>query len=200
MCELCISRALNQGWVREGSEPPVGEQSAASDRRRSLLSRLLGRRERAFFSAAEDPPEELPAASESLPAPDGDSLPAGSQAAVQAREPRHVRAVPTSAEQRIAVAAELFNRSEHRHTVAGIGRSLGMPTVAIRPVDGSPSLVNVVASWELCWYRYEVDLADDTPNVRVSAQGYELDELADEQRLANAVSDEHGCLAVTGED
>ena len=36
----------------------------------------------------------------------------------------------------------------------------------------------MVASWELCWYRYEVDLSDEVPTVRLAAQGYELDELS----------------------
>jgi hypothetical protein len=56
----------------------------------------------------------------------------------------------------------------------------------------------VVASWELCWYRYEIDLGDDQPSVRVAAQGYELDELAPEERQPNATSDEHGSLSLAG--
>jgi hypothetical protein len=66
----------------------------------------------------------------------------------------------------------------------------------VRPVAGAPSLVNVVVAWELCWYRYEIDLSDDVPNVRVSDQGIELDELAAEERQPNASSDETGALAL----
>ena len=113
------------------------------------------------------------------------------------REPRHVRAIPTSAEHKIASAVELFNGSEHRRTVAGVARSLGAPTVSVLPADASPSLVNVVVSWELCWYRYEVDLSDEVPAVRLAGQGYELDELPAQERLGNAVSDDRGALALS---
>lgn len=110
------------------------------------------------------------------------------------REPRHVRAVPTSVEQKIISAVELFNDSEHRRTVAGVARSLGAPDVSVGPTDSRPSLVHIVVSWELCWYRYEVELSDDQPTVRVGDQGYELGELSPAERSPNAVADEEGTL------
>jgi hypothetical protein len=69
-----------------------------------------------------------------------------------------------------------------------------MPTVAVGPGPSSPGLVTVVVSWELCWYRYEIDLSEGDPSVRVAAQGYELDELQDAERRPNAVADERGTL------
>ena len=67
----------------------------------------------------------------------------------------------------------------------------------MRPVPDRPSLVNVVAAWELCWYRYEIDLAEgDHAGVRVAAQGDELSELDDEQLSPNAVCDDRGWLAL----
>ena len=107
-----------------------------------------------------------------------------------------MRAVPSSVEQKVASAVELFNSSEHPHTVAGVARSLGMPAVSLRPSDARPSVVNVVVSWELCWYRYEVDLSDDRPSVRVADQGSELDELPPEERQPNAAADERGALTL----
>jgi hypothetical protein len=98
----------------------------------------------------------------------------------------------------MASAVEVFNGSEHRRTVAGVARSLGPPTVSVRPVGGRPSVVNVVVAWELCWYRYEIDLSDDVPGVRVADQGIELDELEPEERQPNALSDENGALALEG--
>ena len=86
------------------------------------------------------------------------------------------------AEQKIASAIAVFNDSEHRRTVAGVARSLGAPDVSIHPNLGHASLVDIVASWELCWYRYEVDLSEEVPVVRVAAQGYELDELTPQER------------------
>jgi hypothetical protein len=187
VCDLCTARALHEGWIREGTALPGDGRETGSDRRRSLLSRLRGRRE--------------PAAQE--PAPFRDEPEPGSppepprRVRERTREPRHVRAVPTNVEHKIASAIDVFNGSEHRRTIAGVARSLGAPTVSVRPADVSPSQVNLVASWELCWYRYEVDLSDEVPSVRLSAQGYELDELVDEERTANAVSDERGSLSLS---
>jgi hypothetical protein len=59
------------------------------------------------------------------------------------------------------------------------------------------SVVNVVVSWELCWYRYEADLSDEVPSVRVAGQGYELDELTAQERQANATADERGRLSLS---
>ena len=98
----------------------------------------------------------------------------------------------------MASAVELFNGSEHRRTVAGVARSLGPPDVSVRPVASRPSVVNVVVAWELCWYRYEIDLSDDIPAVRVADQGVELDELDPEERESNATSDENGSLTLAG--
>jgi hypothetical protein len=88
----------------------------------------------------------------------------------------------------------LFNRSEHPRTVAGIARSLGLPEVSVLPAQGTPSAVSVLVAWELCWYRYEVDLSDEVPSLRVAGQGYELDELAPGERQPNAVADDRGTL------
>jgi hypothetical protein len=112
------------------------------------------------------------------------------------REPRHVHAVPTSDEQKIVTALQRFNRSEHPRTVAGVARSLGAPTIAARPVDVGSSTVQIVVSWELCWYRYEVDLGDDGSSVRQVAQGYELEELGPDEQVPVATADERGLLAV----
>jgi hypothetical protein len=189
VCDLCTARALHEGWIREGTALPGDGREARSDRRRSLLSRLRGRREAAASAQPPAAPHEEP---EPAPPPDPPRRPRE-----RIREPRQVRAVPTSVEHKITSAIDVFNGSEHRRTIAGVARSLGAPTVSVRPADDSPSQVNLVASWELCWYRYEVDLSDEVPSVRLSAQGYELDELVDEERTANAVSDERGSLSLS---
>jgi hypothetical protein len=102
--------------------------------------------------------------------------------------------VPTSDEQKIIAAAEVFNGSEQRRTVAGVSRSLGAPAVRIAPAAERPSLVRIVVSWELCWYRYEVDLSDAVPAVRADGQGYELSELTELERTPNASADDTGGL------
>jgi hypothetical protein len=187
VCELCTSRALNEGWVREGTVPAYQGGAATPERRRSLLGRLRTRRVGANGGGSGGAPEE-----ES----EEPGWPEPARRRDPTREPRHVRAVPTSAEHKVASAVELFNGSEHRRTVAGVGRSLGIPSVSVRPSDARASVVNVVVSWELCWYRYEVDLSDDQPSVRTTGQGYELEELPPEERTANAVADQDGALAL----
>jgi hypothetical protein len=67
----------------------------------------------------------------------------------------------------------------------------------VRPVAGHPSLVDIVAAWELTWYRYEIDLAEgDRASVRVAAQGDELSELDEAQLEENVVCDDRGLLAI----
>jgi hypothetical protein len=196
VCELCTSRAVHGGWIREGTIPEYDEDDSRVDRRRSLLSRLRSRRD-----SGEGAAHALPGESESdayprvtPPAPESSSR---SRTAEPIREPRHVRAVPTSVEQKMASAVELFNSSEHPRTVAGVARSLGMPDVAVQPSEHRASVVNVVVSWELCWYRYEADLSDEVPTVRVAGQGYELDELDEAERRANAAADDRGRLSLS---
>jgi hypothetical protein len=199
VCELCKSRALHEGWVREGTVPAYNQGNSGTERRRSLLGRLRARRQDAGA------PETRGARGEDLDVETGGSSPGSwpepspagrgsTRRSERAREPRHVRAIPTSAEQKTASAIELFNSSEHTRTVSGVARSLGEPSVSVSPSTVRPSLVNLVVSWELCWYRYEVDLADEVPSVRVAGQGYELDELAAQERQPNAVADDSGAL------
>jgi hypothetical protein len=197
VCELCKSRALQEGWLREGTVPTYDDNQASSNRRGSFLSRLRRRRDPAAEPPIrEDAGFELPPEPRSAPAP----VPAEPRRPPRrrdreaAREPRHVRAVPVGAEQKIASAIAVFNNSEHRRTVAGVARSLGAPDVSIHPNMEHSSLVDIVTSWELCWYRYQVDLSDEVPVVRVAAQGYELDELTPQERASNASYDEHGAL------
>jgi hypothetical protein len=203
VCELCKSRALHEGWLREGTVPTYDASETGSNRRGSLLGRLRRRRERDV--PGEDPEfgfEPPVAEPEPLEQPRetprqrarGTARELRKRAQESVREPRHVRAVPVGAGQKIAQAIEMFNNSEHRRTVMGVARSLGAPTISIHPNEGHSSLVDIVASWELCWYRYEVDLSEEVPVVRVAAQGYELDELSPRERESNASYDQHGAL------
>lgn len=213
VCELCTSRALHGGWVREGELPDYGDPSARVDRRRSLLSRFRARRQTPSPPPVEQPeydfgdaddapappsrpvppaPSARPASGRANPAPP----PVRADGAARQREPRHVRAVPTSHEHRVSSAIEVFNASEHPRTVAGISRSLGLPGVAVLPSGPQSAVVGIVVAWELCWYRYELDLSDEVPTVRVTTQGYELDELSPEERRANALADQHGRLTL----
>jgi len=193
VCDLCKPRALHEGWLREGTVPTYDAGESTANRRGSFLGRLRRRRDRdrpSHVVAGEELDAESELEPESPPPPRAPRRrprePTG--------EPRHVRAVPMGADQKIASAIEVFNKSEHRRTVAGVSRSLGAPTVSIHPNEGHSSRVDIVAAWELCWYRYEVDLSDEEPVVRVAAQGYELDELSPREREPNATYNQHGAL------
>jgi hypothetical protein len=192
VCELCIPRAIHEGWVREGVSLERTSRGASGDRRRSLLGRLRRAggelaRDRSANGWREEPVAEreprLPRPAAPMPEPP--------------REQRQVHAVPASVEQRTAAAIGRFNQSEHPRTIAGVARSLGSPVVVARPLAEDGRLVTIVVSWELCWYRFEVDLSDDAAAVRATGQGYELSELEpDDCAVANAVADEYGTLAV----
>ncbi|HET9123320.1 MAG TPA: hypothetical protein VFN65_00385 [Solirubrobacteraceae bacterium] len=240
VCELCTSRALHGGWVREGTVPDYGEASDRGERRRSLLGRRRrSRRTEAELEQSPPPfadfeedeaaplpdlepaagPEPLaaPQDSERGPAPDWPDPPprvprrgrpgrsrravpfgprqdASARPDAGPREPRHVHAVPTSIEHRIEAAVELFNGSEYPRTVAGIGRSLGLPDVAVHPASPAGAVVNIVVCWELCWYRYEVDLSEENPVVRTAGQGYELSDLSELERQTNVAAGGDGLL------
>ncbi|MFZ0043722.1 MAG: hypothetical protein WAK93_20605, partial [Solirubrobacteraceae bacterium] len=69
VCELCTSRALHGGWVREGTVPEFDESSARLDRRRSLLGRLRARRESGLEPEPESGRPEMPEPRQPAPAP-----------------------------------------------------------------------------------------------------------------------------------
>lgn len=198
VCELCVNRAIHEGWIREsGAADELAVRPSRDDRRgRSLMGRLKARRQRAEALQVEevelDPALEAeladhPVVTERAPvrAPEPPPPP---------REPRHVRAVPTNAELKMERALDVFNASEHPRTVAGVARSLGPPEVCVRTSDEQPSVVGITVMWELSWYRYEVDLSDEAGGARRSGQGDELEELDEADRLANASADATGRL------
>jgi len=193
VCELCSARAVHEGWVREGVALERTTRSFGGERRRSLLGRL---RRAGSGRAADDAPPPPPRPG-SYGTSNGwlDGADEHEQQPQPPAEPRQVRAVPTSAEQRNVSAIERFNRSEHPRTVAGVARSLGAPVVVVRPAEDQGSLVTIVVSWELCWYRYEVELSDGGAAVRLAGQGYELSEIPVEDSVEpNAAADEYGTL------
>jgi hypothetical protein len=194
VCELCVARAAHEGWIREGVDDSLAVSPRAD--RRSLLGRLrhrgegmvrdlpVGRsRREASVAAVREPAGGAPAA----------EWAGNGQRVMGPREPRHVHAIPTNADLKTARALEVFNASEHPRTVAGVARSLGAPFVVVRP-ELTGSLVSVLVGWELCWYRYEVDLADEASGVRVAAQGDEINELDPADQVPNAAADEYGEL------
>ncbi len=163
------------------------------------------------FAIAAEPPSEveedawLPSAEpaqvvaadrpvEPAPAPPGPRASRAAGVVDAIRAPRSVHAVPTNADFKAARALEVFNAGEYPRRMAGVARSLGLPEVTARPITPDSTVMTIVVAWELCWYRYEVDLGDERAGARLVGQGAELDELDDPDRVINATADDRGEL------
>jgi hypothetical protein len=200
VCELCVPRAVHEGWIRESDTPPIALPPSRPRRGRTLLDRL--------WQVARAPAEQAPESTAGEPF-DPHGAPAGEPAAAPARPSRIAgSAAPPSqalAEGLDGVAAEPsyielgvaeFNASEFPRRVAGVARSLGAPEVTVRSAEHLSSVVLIVVAWELCWYRYEVDLSESPVTVRVEEQGTELGELRHDDRHANALATDDGVLVL----
>jgi hypothetical protein len=82
----------------------------------------------------------------------------------------------TPPEQSMVEAAEVFNESAYRRTIAGIAKSLGEARVSLLPLSGVNTEVVVTIAWDISWYQYRVVFDSGQP-VRLAERGYELDEL-----------------------
>jgi hypothetical protein len=201
VCELCAPRAAHQGWKRDSEQHALGPAPLRAGRGRSLL----GRFRQARRSEADAAPVGARAGSYERDGGPYDFLDRGAVAteagpAGVAEPDVHVsdlRYAPVVSDGPLQHALDVFNRSEYPRRVASLTRSLGAPEVTVRPGEAVASSVVVVLAWELCWYTYEVDL-DDLQGARAQAlaQGTELSELGPEDRLANALADERGALAL----
>jgi hypothetical protein len=196
VCELCTTRAAHEGWIRDGADAAPAPRPRGGERARSLMGRVRSRLESATHPPEAELPEEVePPPRRALAKPAGrNAVSPGSRDAPAAT--REIHAVPTNAELKVTRALELFNKSEHPKTVSGVARSLGAPEVSVGARSDDGALVEIVVAWELCWYRYEVDLADEPHAVRLLGQGYELSELGEAAAPANAVADGRGALAL----
>jgi hypothetical protein len=220
VCELCAPRARNEGWKREVEYDPVNHSPLRPRRGRSLLERLLksprpgeahGVEEAGGRSLTGAP---LPAASEPF-----DFL--GGAGSLEPDRPSPIRAPGLeagrgeSAEAALAApsrtstsvglsapagplqrAIDVFNSGEYPRRIAGVARSLGVPEVSIHQSDPTSEQVGVVIAWELCWYRYAVDIGGGGGQALVLAQGTTLDELGPEERRANGTIDDRGALSL----
>jgi hypothetical protein len=211
VCELCAPRAAHEGWLRETDAQPLALPPLRARRGRSLFERFRAR-----------PADGAPLLEgDETAASDGDGAGAGAVAGVDAvadeRQPyAFADSAPVPAARQSMMRAEgqsqersrerpstyveqavaVFNASEFPRRVAGVARSLGAPAVSVRSAEHLSSVVSIVVAWELCWYRYEVDLSEPGAEAQAIAQGTELAELSREDRLANAAALESGALAL----
>jgi predicted Fe-S protein YdhL (DUF1289 family) len=197
VCDLCATRAQHHGWVRESGAGDLPARVPRNEPRRGVLGRMRKRRpaarqsddearlaeQEAMFGAGSGVEPEEHAGEEAPPPPRPRSRP---------QNPRHVRAVPTTAEVKVERALELFNGSSHQRTVAGLARTLGKPWVSALPDPAQASAVSVLVAWELSWYRYRVDLGDEADPVMMLDKGEELDQIDESLRAWNAVLDTDG--------
>jgi hypothetical protein len=226
VCELCAPRAAHEGWMRETDTQSLSMPPMRPRRGRSLFDRLrqVGKPAGADAGAATptaDPeqgsydlfdgytragavPARPAAQSPEQPPADGEAqAPDWDESAAAPVEPHGAAAAEPAAptEQPSAYledAVAVFNASEFPRRVAGVTRSLGAPMVTVRSAEHLDSVVTIVVAWELCWYRYEVDLSEPVVEAQVTAQGTELAELAREDRAPNAAAADSGALVLTG--
>jgi hypothetical protein len=215
VCELCAPRAAYEGWRRESETGAPTLPPMRPRRGRSFFERLrqVGKpgedTEPAAPAATADPvpAAALPVAAEPSPYDFLDGY--GTAAAPAASDdpglpaPSPVAAAPTAASDEVDEsgwylqrAVELFNASEYPRRVAGVSRSLGPAQVSVRAAEHLSSIVLIVVAWELCWYRYEVDLSVEGAEATAVGQGTELSELTREERSVNAGAGENGALTL----
>jgi predicted Fe-S protein YdhL (DUF1289 family) len=212
VCDLCAVRAQHHGWVRESGAGDLPARVPRNEPRGGVLGRLRRRRpapppaedearlaeQEAMFGAGNgegvrhkpDPLDRL----KPDPEPAEDFAPPPPRPRSRPQSPRHVRAVPTTAEVKVERALELFNGSGHQRTVAGLARTLGQPWVSAMPDPAQASAVSVLVAWELSWYRYRVDLGDEADPVMMLDKGEEIEEIDESLRAWNAGLDDDGRL------
>ena len=200
VCDLCAARAQHHGWIRESGAGDLPARMPRNEPRRGVLGRLRKRRppgaeeqqsrlaeQEAMYGTANgsEPEEHDFEETEAPPAP-------APRPRTRPQSPRHVRAVPTTAEVKVERALDLFNGSSHQRTVAGLARTLGPPWVSALPDPNQASAVSVLVAWELSWYRYRVDLGDEADPVMMLDKGEELDQIEEPFRAWNAGLDQDG--------
>ncbi len=207
VCELCTTRATHEGWRRETDAHPGRPRTDRSQRGLSLLRRLRQLREPAQPAGAGSIDADVPlenggmgtdidvewaAVNEEWGSP-GEVVGA-IEYAVEPAAADQDPAVAYQTSANVERALAVFNLGEHPRRLAGVARALGAPTV--RATQLQSAHVTIVVAWELCWYRYEIDPDDETRGAWLAAEGMELEELAEEDRISNAVVDERGALSL----
>jgi hypothetical protein len=97
---------------------------------------------------------------------------------------------------RLERAVARFNASEAARTAAGLTRSMGRPRASVGAAAGSAGEVRVTVAWQLCWYQWGVDLADEMRPVFLIGRGEEVDQLDRSARQWNATAGEDGRLGL----
>jgi hypothetical protein len=191
VCDLCSLRAQHEGWIRESAAGEMPTRLPRSEPRRGVLGRLRRR-------GPTEPPAQPAPVERGNGAETGEHEEAApvrerpAPARPRPKDPRHVRAIPTTAQAKVERALDLFNGSSHQRTIAGLARTLGTPFVSAQPDTAQGSQVSVVVAWELSWYRYRVDLGDEADPVMMLDKGEEIEQIDEGLRDWNARLDGDG--------
>lgn len=176
VCDLCVARAERLGW-RPADEP---ESEANGDRHEGRLRRLFQRRDRR----------------PGTPAPAQSSPPAASP-------PPRRRPLPPPEDELgftpFERAVARFNSSEAGRAVVGLTRTLGVPQASVGASAGAPDEVRITVAWELSWYQWRVDIADELSPVAELGKGGEVEQLDAAARQWNASVGKDGKLRLAGE-
>ena len=90
-------------------------------------------------------------------------------------------------------AAELFNATQFRRTIAGVARALGDPLASITPLSGVNAEMVLTFAWDISWYQYRVSPESSQP-VRVAERGQDIADLEPAYQYWNATVTEDGRL------
>jgi hypothetical protein len=208
VCALCKTQAESAGWLPRELAAAAGEGPERQSRARALRERLSraaeGARSRAAQSVQTDePPSDGEPAGEPrrrrrLFVERAPQHGGGESEGIERPRPRSVTAArPTDPQSLARRAADRFNTSEARRTVAGLARSLGEPRASIQ-IANRVGDAKVTIAWELSWYQWEIDPGEHGA-VREIRKGDELDELSETERAWNAHVAEDGSLRMTSD-
>ncbi len=99
-------------------------------------------------------------------------------------------------EMALVEAAELFNATQFRRTIAGVAKALGDPQASITPLSGVNSEMVLTFAWDISWYQYRVSPESSQP-VRVAERGQDIADLDASFQGWNATVAEDGRLIPT---
>ncbi len=99
-------------------------------------------------------------------------------------------------EMALVEAAELFNATQFRRTIAGVAKALGEPQASITPLSGVNSEMVLTFAWDITWYQYRVSPESSQP-VRVAERGQDISDLDATFQQWNATVSEDGRLIPT---
>ena len=94
-------------------------------------------------------------------------------------------------EMALVEAAELFNATQFRRTIAGVAKALGEPQASIMPLSGVNAEMVLTFAWDITWYQYRVSPESSQP-VRVAERGQDIDDLDPTYQHWNATVTEDG--------